>query len=338
MILGDQFKFQYESLNIEFKEFCLTVDNYILHDFFNIKKITDTGVMTQVDMYNFNKLILDTLEKYIIKYIPRYASAFLNSNIQDPQLYIGIDDYGEITGIPFFGSIDDLKIFIDSINYSKYINKEINIQIEVEELSIDQNYLYDRSDDILDDFFYRINKRNILLNKYKNERIKWNQDLYEYTCKLPMLLKNKKHDFERYLDKHAPHMKNYKIHDHEMRNIEHLKVNPDHYIYWLMKFKDENVAIIKDNKPVKPIIPKMIHGPEYLFCQLTEMRSKLLKNKELNYFLIKIKYEGVYGNNSNDKLNESYYNDDPIYYYNIERKSWFKKYRILTENGRPCCS
>ena len=165
----------------------------------------------------------------------------------------------------------------------------------------------------------------MLLNKYKNDRIKWNQQLYEYTCKLPLLLKNKKYDFEKYLERHAPHMKNYKIYDHEMRNIEHLKINPNHYIYWLMKFKDENVAYLKENKPLKPIIPKIIHGPEYLFNQLTEMKCKLLKNKNIKYFLIKIRYL------DNNHINE------PVYYYNSESDSWLQKYRILTQYGRPCC-
>ena len=41
-------------------------------------------------------------EKLSDSIIPKYISSFSGSNISG-ELYIGIDDYGEITGIPYYG-------------------------------------------------------------------------------------------------------------------------------------------------------------------------------------------------------------------------------------------
>lgn len=311
-----------ECLNIEFKEFCLKHDRAIL---FDIDKMTLDGTMSKDDIYNFNTVILNTLKKYIFRYIPRYASAFLNSGIKNPELYIGIDDFSEITGIPFYGTKDELSFFINNLDYSKFIDQKIDINIEVEQLKINYDYLCDNSDKILQDYNYRKHQKMLLTLKYKNAKKKWSQDLYEYTCKLPLLLQNKRHDFDIYLDKYASHMKNFIIKDNEMRNIEHLKSDPAHYIYWLMKFKDENIEKIKDNRPLKPIMPKLVYGPSFLFTQLTEMRYKFLKkNNNINYFLITVHFP-----------NESYKN--PVYYYDIDNHNWRMKQRIYNLNVGPCC-
>jgi hypothetical protein len=313
---------KYECLNVEFKEFCLKLDTTHL---FDIDKLTSDGRMSNDDIYNFNNVILNTLTKYIFRYIPRYSSAFLNSNIKNSQLYIGIDDFSEITGIPFFGTKEELSHYINNLDYSKFINQKIDINIEVKQLEINYDYLCDNSDKILQDYNFRKHQKMLLTLKYKNAKKKWNQDLYEYTCKLPMLLHDKRHDFDVYLDKHAPHMKNFTIKDNEMRNIEHLKNDPTHYIYWLMQFKDENISKIKDNKPLKPIMPKLVYGPNFLFTQLTDMRYKFLKkNNNINYFLITVNFpSNLYKN--------------PVYYFDIDKKNWRMKKRIYNSNNGPCC-
>jgi hypothetical protein len=332
-ILGDQIEFKKESLSIEFKEFCLKCDNSLLYQYFDINYITQTGLLTSNDVYYFNQCILQNIKMYILRYIPRYASAFLNSSIKHSQLYFGIDDFGEITGIPFFGDKDTITRFINTIDFSELINQTINVKIEVIQLNIDSNYLIDNSHDILQDFYYREKKQKYLLQKYKIDRMKWADDMNSFTCKLPTLINRKKTEFDIYLNTHAPHIKNYLIHQHEMSNIYHLKINPDHYLYWLMQFKDENIKKLRENKPMRPNTPKIIRGPDYLFSQLTGMRCKLLnKNKNLNYYMIKISYPNSFDYNINYNVNSK-----PIYYYDIKKKSWLTKKRIFQESIGPSC-
>lgn len=328
MILGDQHICKYESLNIEFKEFCFNLTEIDM-DCLNIEKICKIGVFSDKEKKIFNDMIFNNMENYFIKYIPRYLSAFLNSNIDNAELYFGVDDYGEITGIPFFGTKKTFENFIyNIINLPLYYinsnNKSIQYKVVIEELEIDKNYLKDNSNIILKNFYNDKNKINILRKKYKIDRMNWVMMLNEYTCKLPLLLETKKKEFDYYLSQKAPHLLNYTIYSHEMRNIAHLKIDPSHYIYWLMMFKEEHLNKIQSMKPFKPRIPKINQGPTYLINNLTELRSKMINNNDkLNYFILKI----VFPSNSNDY--------DTIYYRNDS--TWLTKQRHYNENVGPCC-
>jgi hypothetical protein len=352
LVLGDTHK-QNESLNIEFKEFCLNIDPDVLYDTLDVKKLCIDGIVEDKD--EFNNIVLKTIQYYIYKYIPRYTSAFLNSNVNNAELVFGVDDFSEITGVPFIGTKEELENCISKINITKYLKKhvktvkvvrtnettrstnsskeihvdipiDVSVSVKVECLILDQNFLTDDSMDIFNEFYNNLEIKKQQSVKYKKNRIKWADALNEYTCKLPDLIHNKSKEFELYLKEHAPQMLGYTIHQNEMRNIAHLKIDPDHYIYWLMQFKDTNIARIKSEKPLKPIPPKVIHGPDYLITNLTHMRSKFIKaNSQLNYFLITIKFP---------KDTSNY---PPIYYFNTDNEKWMKKTRKHHQDTGPCC-
>lgn len=330
MILGDQHQYKYESLNIEFKEFCLNLSDNEM-DCLNVEKICKTGIILFDESKIINDMILNSIKNYFIKYIPRYLSAFLNSNIDNAELYIGVDDFGEITGIPFFGEKETFENFIYNIiniplYYTKTDGKQIEYKVIIEELDLKEHYLKDNSDLILQNFYKDKIITNILNKKYINERRKWASSMNEYTCKLPLLLESKKKEFHNYLLKHAPHLINYKIYPHEMKNIAHLKVDPTHYLYWLMQFKEEQINKLQLSKPYKPRIQKTNQGPFYLLNGLTELRSKFIKNNnEIKYFMIKI----IFPSKSKEF--------NTVYYYNTESKSWLTKSRQYNENVGPCC-
>ena len=317
LILGDQHLFIEESLEVEFKEFCLNEINISHNDLYNIVtygKINNKNI--------FNEHILNTINYYFYKYVPKYISAFINSNING-NLIFGVNDYGEITGIPFFGNKKDLENFVYNIDFSKYLknfNKKNHIiNINVKKISIDNNYLSNISDKLLQEYYKNIKEKNDLINKYKKDRIKWINNLNEYTCKLRTLIESKKDDFDKYLKIHAPHMLNYIIKENEMKNISHLKTDPTHYIYWLMLFKEENLLKIKKNKPEVPNISKIYNSPQYLFTHLTNLRYKLLNsNRDINYFIIHISIKINFKNNN-------------IIYYKHNNK-YIAKYRKLYNN------
>ena len=65
LILGDLHPCKYESLNTEFKEFCL--DNVLDHsEFININNICKTGNLTNYEKQYMQKLILKSLKNYYL--------------------------------------------------------------------------------------------------------------------------------------------------------------------------------------------------------------------------------------------------------------------------------
>lgn len=324
--LGDQHIPLLESLEVEFKEFCL---NEIEIDNKKINEIVNSGKVSSKDI--FDQDIYKNIKYYFYKYIPKYISSFINANING-ELIFGVNDYGEITGIPFFGSKEELEKYIKEINIDKLVRyqgeKSYEITFEIKKLKIDINFLENTSDKMIVEYYKNVKKRNLIIKKYKNDHLKWINKMDKYTCKLSILLSTKRDEFKEFLTLHSPEHLNYKIKESEMKNINHLKIDPSHYIFWLMKFKDEILTKIKKLKPKMPdmTLVKIINGPSYMYKHLSNLRYKLVEsNKDINYFIINIKI-----NLLDDK------NCSAILYYDIHKKIWIEKVRKLY-NEIPMC-
>lgn len=320
--LGDQHKPLEESLEVEFKEFCLnnvSIKSEQIHEI-----VTNGKIHNKIQ---FNQDIYKNIKEYFYKYVPKYTSAFVNANISG-DLIIGVNDYGEITGIPFFGSKIELENYINQININKLIKgDDFNIEITVQKLNVTFNYINNSSDKLLKEYYKNIKIKEFAIKKYKIDRLKWVNNMDEYTCKLSILLQNKKYDFEEYLKKWAPDQLGYVVKENEMHHISHLKIDKLHYIYWLMLFKDENLTRIKSMKPEIDQIPRVTNGPKYLYKHLTNLRYKLInKNKDLNYFIINVKIIP----------NKCQTNKQPILYYDLDKQAWIKKIRKLHKDGPNC--
>ena len=105
MLLGDVL--DSEDVHTECKEFCFKNNVY---DIFSKRDIHDF-VMTNRWLPNLNEAIIENLHKYFSFYVPKYMSAFHNSRKALCKLYIGVNDYGEITGIPFRKSANIFRVF-----------------------------------------------------------------------------------------------------------------------------------------------------------------------------------------------------------------------------------
>ena len=324
--LGDQYTLS-ESLGVEFKEFCF---NKIEVDSKKINEIVNSGKLNKND---FDQEIYKNIKYYFYKYIPKYISSFINANING-ELIFGVNDYCEITGIPFFGSKKDLEIFIKNININNLIKyqgeKCYEIDFEIKKLKIDINFLDNTSDVLLLEYNKNIKRRNLIIKKYKNDHLVWINKMDEYTCKLSLLLSSKEDEFTEFLILNAPEHLNYKnlIKESEMRNISHLKSNPCHYIFWLMKFKDQKLKQIKMLKPKIPDLTfvKIINNPSYIYKHLSNLRYKLIEsNKDINYFMIMIKINVLVNNNNNH-----------ILYYDINKKIWDEKIRKVYKDNPMC--
>jgi hypothetical protein len=321
MILGDQHRPLEESLEVEFKEFCLHEYEMSTEEIYEIVK------KGKIKKNHFNQDIYKNIKHYFYKYIPKYTSAFINAGING-NLIFGVNDYGEITGIPFIGSKQELQVYIDNISIKHFLrgNQNVEIVCNVEELIPDLNFLDDISGKLLKEYYFNIKQKNLIIEKFKNDRLKWADNMNEYTCKLSLLLSSKKQEFEKYLNIYAPEHLNYIIKSNEMKNISHLKIDSTHYIYWLMQFKDSNILKIKNSKPQMPELPKICNGPKYLFKHLTNLRYHLIQNnKYIKYFIINIKI-------SSKQIQHN------LSYYDIDKKIWIEKIRKLHKDGPQCNS
>jgi len=87
-----------ETLEIEYKEFCLKKSVHVIYSEFILKEIIETSFIPK-SLYN---LFEENLKIYFYHYLPKYITMFSNTmNLNYGKLYFGISDNGEITGIPF---------------------------------------------------------------------------------------------------------------------------------------------------------------------------------------------------------------------------------------------
>ena len=196
-----------ETISIEYKEFCFQnlIKYFNKEDLYNM--IYNQKSLNKI---YFNNMINEILEKYFIKYIPKYLALFSKANI-DGYLYFGVSDIGNLEGIPFIGNINKRflnKLLKQSIEYNRIIYNN-NLSYDIKS---NLNYIYDKLNieiiklDFLDktelnEEFIRVNKilyeleynNNILIQKFNDYKIKyykWQNILNKYSIKLIKLLSN----------------------------------------------------------------------------------------------------------------------------------------------------
>ena len=173
LTLGSPFSIQEENENYEFKEFCLENNSLELEEIIDI--IQNGKFNTKL-----NKLVLSNLFHYLQKYIPKYYASFCNSNLKS-KLVIGVDDVGEITGIPFKNNISK-NVIIDYIKnkvFPKIIgDKDINnFNIEIIKLKKDKSLLYNNSDNLLKSYFEHKKNRDKIFKFFNDNYLEWHKEL-----------------------------------------------------------------------------------------------------------------------------------------------------------------
>lgn len=288
----------HELINVEYKEFCFKTNLFNLYS----KKDLNAFIVSSFLLKDFNELIIKNIKKYIYVYVPRYVSAFHNSNFDEKYLfYIGINDYSEITGIPFNGN---LKIFIMYIkSYIKRIVKEnvkdiccIKIDCEIIENEIDTDIL---SDDYLQDILRKYNEEKQRYqqkyNKYILDKKDWIGDILFFKGKLQDVINNQsiKINFVEFLENKNllnsfPEV--YKdTHSIPSNEVKFVKNNPNNMIYWLIKFKDEKMKNLMIRKPVDPPIPKILNIDYCILTKMSALRKRLV-DRGVRYYTIKITF------------------------------------------------
>ena len=328
MYLGQQID-SHESLENEYKEFCIKNNIFDYYTIDEIHHIIETGILP----YSFNNMIYDNLQTYFDVYIPKYASAFNNSNVKNGNIQIGINDYSEITGIPFIGTIseEDIHKMID-LSKQKYLNCKVTTKIKITKLKYNKNILEDTTDSYIE----KIKKQNYIHNMinenyYKNRSL-WIKEVLNYSVKLSNIINHPDTKLKFY--NWIKFQSDCKIRNNclsctpefieSIKNKRKYITVPNHVIYWIAKFKDIHMEKLQKSKPEVPNLTKFSNSSVYLITHLTDMRQKfMMKNSHLNYFKIQVQFI----NNPNNSI---------ISYKKKNRTHEFISYRKEREIGPYC--
>ena len=322
-----------ETLEVEYKEF-----SYKIHidKYFEPEEVNDIVLGKKVLDEKFNQSILDNLKFYSRFYIPKYLSAFCNGNLKKKgKLMIGVDDLGEILGIPYLGCIPKeiiknhiIKQIHDSIITTNATMNYIleNIKINIDKLVINPNLIYSN----LEEKIHKINEsfKNYQQEKeeYQNAYKLWYNKLNKYAMKLVDILKypdvfRELFNYIMERDDRKLFVLSQNIEDY-IHNIHHYKNDENNISYWLCRFRDEKVDEIIANRPVKPKTKVKYISYVNEFLKLGNLRKTLLEcNPDLNYYIIIVEIP-------NNCLDEVFYRDI--------HNSIQKKTRVL-ECGEPIC-
>ena len=316
MILGQQLKTS-ESLNTEYKEFCIKTNVFNYFTICDIKYIIKTGLLNT----DFNNIIDDNLQKYFDVYVPKYASAFYNSNIHNGTIKIGVNDYNEITGIPYIGNISHSHVQQMVKSSLQYISSDVssNINVNIHPLKIQKELLNDISDLLVDKMKSQRNTFNILQQDYYKKRKIWINEVYKFSVKLSDIIR-KPHTQQMFFNwlKSEHCLIRDKCHSVNPDDIDKMKHkrqyihDTNHVIYWIVKFKDEMMTKVQLKKPDAPTNQKIFNGYVYLITHLSDLRKKFVDNNtNINFYMISITFygqftTGVYYNKINSKIYKSY--------------------------------
>jgi hypothetical protein len=188
-VLGNYIGFE-EDLQNEFKEFYLKLDISSFLTFEEIKHMVLTGELCR----GFNEIMFCNLKQYINIYLPKYISTFANTEeISEGHFYIGINDFGEITGIPFSEELDlnVIKSFLEltkpflSSTHDSIIDQLID-SIKIEIIKVESNILLleDDTKNELDEYNYKRNEFKRVYKDYILKHTSWVEEMLNYASKL----------------------------------------------------------------------------------------------------------------------------------------------------------
>jgi len=334
--LGDTIGFN-ETLEEELKEFILKIDPIKYFDEDEIKNVVLTG---KINKDRFNLMIADNINHYFKYYLPKYVSCFGNSKLSHANLYIGVNDFSEVTGIPFFGTLTSsfVESFADIIkSYISIPELSTRLKFEVIKLDIEKMYLDDNIDELMEDYKSRKLKFEEEYNKNLLERRAWIEKMDYYTTRIHDYANKKelRNLVINYIESSPEYNPEYthvvellksskEIPVGDGTEIAQRKFNKHDVIYWITEFKDTTIDKLKAERPNKlPYISyDGVHSTQ--FSLLTNLRYRFLNNNDdIHYYLIKISFP----TNIESK----------IFFRNYDEDNWIMRTRSIVNGGPGCC-
>lgn len=327
-----------ETIDKEFKEFTFNYSGILMDN-----KLAETYCRS--NHFYFNKQVVSNLNKCIKYFLPKYVCAFFNSNITG-HFIIGINDYGFTKGIPFNGLLPKKNIqnkMYEIVNtYVKYSDNFYNFSNNVKITFIKLNRPPKPNTTISQKFINYLNEKERNINDYKEYLQKlenWKIRFAFFNQKLVELVNNIESRLMLidYIKKHDPYntiidllYTDYKLEykDHEQVTI--LKDDPNDTHYWLTRWKDEMIKIIKKDKPIFINNFNTQNTPLNLIIGVSDMIPHWINyNDNMNLYILHImiippKLANEHNNNYS--------------YYDLNTKKWLYCKRIVLENGEPICN
>lgn len=330
-----------ESENLEFKEFCIKYNKNNLLSKELIIDIIENNYWHE----NINHLVKYNIKEYIEYLLPKYITCFSNASING-KLVIGVNDYGEITGIPLQKdtNINFLKEKIqesiistlkDNV-YSKVSNLEKYVNFDIKKLVIDKNLLNnnDEIQELYDKYCTDKIRINDILSEYYESKMNWLKQITCYSTKLSKIINTRKtrNELIEYIRIRNKNKENCEELISQLqsdkiicipRGIELFKImeNKNSMMYWLTEYKDHMVRLIIDKKPIKPSNVYCL-SISNLFLRLTPSMNRFV-NHGIDYYIIEI------------SLNMKGTDNEMLYKYPNSHK-WVNRCRT-TIDGNPCC-
>lgn len=325
-----------ETLSREYKEFSLFKKSLQID-------IQQSEEYCYNNKFEFNQSVISNLKRYIKEYIPRYACGFWNSGIEESELFIGVNDYGLVKGIPYKGNIDfqyiklKIKETIDKyvkLDINPYIRPDFQPTISIELINVNQCEIPE--EEIHEDFTEYLNRKKIFLKKYNDflKRVdEWKEKYNILNLKLVDIVntpftRQRLKEYIKINDENNPvyqlldtDFKLEQISGLEMKDVKLDKNNP---YYWVTTFKDSIVDEYKKNKPIFYANFSRSNLPFNLLIGVSEMIPYWMNyNSNMNLYVLRIILKC-----KKSQITFSYY--DPY----VDR--WLKCKRII-EKDQPVC-
>ncbi len=325
-----------EDENTEFKEFAfssagISIDSKLAESY------------CQNSRFDFNDCVISNLKKYFKVYMPKYFAAFYNANING-DLYIGVNDFGFVKGIPFMGElpIDYLedKIYKSLNEYifeSYHFNFNETIEINFNNLS-KPNVPETTTNPKFFDYLCKKHEYLCDYQKWVEKFENWKIRYAYYTQKLVDLVNNQDSrlmliEWIRTKDPENPCIKlletDYQLEYKDHGEIAILKEDPTNVYYWVCMWKDHVTDYLKTIKPTFSHEFNQHNLPLNLIVSASEMIPYWTNyNPNMNLYLIHIKFK----NGLKDPTNNSM-----VKYREPNKKQWLCCYRTVLPVGGPTC-
>jgi len=289
-----------EGIETEYKEFCLK------HDILKSMNKEDIHrfLVDKEPLPDFNTLIVSNLTCYMNMYIPKYTSSFHNTSGNHIfNLYIGIDDNNEITGIPYMGNLErlyaDLNRTIDE-SLKSHVSQKCcyTWKLKINKCTIDRDVL---EDDRVEAQLLMIRKKQLEYKKqytmFAKKKQEWITELFLYKGKLQNVLDKKRIRklFILFLKTNGIYVRfkaplNDPCFVINSSDVKYSKNNTKHIIFWLIKFKDEQTKILMKQKPVEPDVPKIFNTDINMMHTLSKLRTRFI-NMNVSYYVIDLQFQ-----------------------------------------------
>ena len=318
-----------ETESIEYKEFTF------YHCGLNID-VDDAIELITNNKWIFNKYVIKSLENMIITFLPKYTCAYLSSNIiNDCELYFGVNNNGNIIGIPYQGNLDVNKIkkyieivYRDNIKYNGNIMNYVNISI----IKLDNNIISNKNiTPKLEQYYKYMKIYNEKRRKYLSNKQTWYKLCNRYNAKLYNLVNtiDTRIELLNYIEYIAPKnpilkllKSNFKLKHKNMEYVNKHKDNVKSIYYWLTLWKDKMLQFVKFIKPKFTFKIPNEYFPIHILLNIKNMIPYWIKfNNNINLYVIKFTFK------KQQKLKITYKN---IY------GNWSTCKRTI-ENNNPCC-